>query len=120
RDPGAHPLEGPEVGDVGPVDPDRARMRGGDAGDAEQRARLAGAVAAEQGDHLAARHGEVEVEDHLALPVEDVQADDFERGRAIGGAAHMTTCDADAGSALDPITPLIAHVTRTRSVSRGL
>ena len=74
RDAEPQPALGVEVGDVGAAEADAARRRQADAGDHLQQRRLAGAVRAEQRDHLAVVDGEVDVEQHLQLAVGEVDA----------------------------------------------
>ena len=62
------------VGDVAPVEGDGARRRVDQAGDGLEEGRLAGAVGAEDGDHLAFLHLEVDAEQDLHTAVAGVDA----------------------------------------------
>ncbi len=66
------------VGDVVAVENDPPRTLFDKADDAFQRRRFAGAVAAKQGDDLAALHLEADVEENLCAAVERAELVDFE------------------------------------------
>ena len=88
----ASPLLGRDVGDGLAVEAHDAAGRRAEAGDDPQDGRLAGAVGAEQGQHLALAHLEADVEEHLHLAVGEVDVGDLEgrdrrRGRPSGAGA---------------------------------
>src|SRR5205823_3040080 len=63
-----------EVGDLLAAITNTARARKADAGDDLEQRRLAGAVHAEERDHLTVVDGEVDVEEHLQLTIGEVDA----------------------------------------------
>ena len=72
------------VGDVAPVEDDRAAVGLDQPGDGLEQRRLAGAVGAEQGDDLALADLEVDAEQHLHVAVGDVElADEQQLGPAL-------------------------------------
>jgi hypothetical protein len=75
------------VGDVGAIELDAAGVRRGQADDHVERRRLAGAVRAEQTDHLAGVQLEADAAHHRAATVrlgERVRAQDGHRGIVLG------------------------------------
>ena len=67
----------------------RAPRRQPDAGDHLEQRRLAGAVDAEQGDHLAVVDGEVDAEQHLQLPVGEVDRPAREHRQVATGGSEV-------------------------------
>ena len=85
HDAAAHPRGRGYAREVAAVHPDRAGHRLEQARDRAERGGLAGAVGAQQGNHLAGGHGERQVAHHRRAVVGGAQAFEFERG----GAAHL-------------------------------
>ena len=73
------PLLGRRVRDGAAVEPDDAARRRAEPGDDAQDRRLAGAVGAEQREHLALPHLEADVEEHLHRTVGEVDVGHLER-----------------------------------------
>ena len=92
--------------EIAAVEQDAAGGRLDDAGDDAQRRRLAGAVGAEQRDHLARVDGEVHVPDHGGLVVARRQPFDLEH-RAHETAPVSTRSSADTSAAAAPRYALI-------------
>ncbi len=78
-DAAVHAPFGGDVRDRLPVEADHAPRRGAEAGDDPQDRRLAGAVGAEQREHLALAHLEADVEQHLHLAVGEVDRAHLDR-----------------------------------------
>ena len=84
------PLLGGDVGDRAAVQAHDAARRRAEAGDDPQDRRLAGAVGAEQREHLAPAHLEADVEQDLHLAVGEVDVVDLD-GRDLLGIVLLAS-----------------------------
>ena len=104
-------LLGLEIGAVGPEDADDAAVRVVEARHGPQQRALAGAVGAEQRHDVAFGDLQVDVEQHLLRPVEEVHVVDLERRDGAPGLASLAFGVA-LEHVLDDERDVVAHETR--------
>ena len=91
-----HPLLGRDVGDRRAVQAHDAARRRAEPGDHPQDRRLAGAVRAEQREHLAPPDLEADVEQHLHVAVGEVDVVDLDRRARCSGSTCWRRCSSSS------------------------